>query len=216
MGRAPARRSAAITARPTGPQPITSGASSGSRRALATAWTPTAIGSVSAACSVDEPGRHRQQERLGEAHVLAVAARGVVGVADGARAGRAGRGPGASRPGCPTGSVLRVPGPYSTISAQNSWPMTTSRERSIVNTLPARRAAATNCSACLSACRSEPQMPQASVLTSTSPGPGSGTGRSATTSRRSRITAARMGAILPRLAPTVERCAILGPEVIGP
>ena len=55
MGRAPERRSAAITARPTGPQPITSGASSGSRRALATAWSPTAIGSVSAACSVGSP-----------------------------------------------------------------------------------------------------------------------------------------------------------------
>ena len=55
MGRAPARRSAAITARPTGPQPITSGASSRSRRAFATAWTPTAIGSVSAACSVESP-----------------------------------------------------------------------------------------------------------------------------------------------------------------
>ena len=55
MGRAPGRRSAAITARPTGPQPITSGASSGSRRALATAWRPTAIGSVSAACSVASP-----------------------------------------------------------------------------------------------------------------------------------------------------------------
>ena len=75
IGRAPRRRSAAITARPTGPQPITSGASSGSSRALATACRPTAIGSVSAACSVDEPVRHRQQQRLGEPHVLAVAAR---------------------------------------------------------------------------------------------------------------------------------------------
>ena len=55
MGRAPPSRSAAITARPTGPQPITSGASSGGSRALATACTPTAIGSVSAACSEASP-----------------------------------------------------------------------------------------------------------------------------------------------------------------
>jgi hypothetical protein len=55
IGRAPVSRSAAITARPTGPQPITSGASSGPRRAFITAWSPTAIGSVSAACSVGSP-----------------------------------------------------------------------------------------------------------------------------------------------------------------
>ena len=44
-----------MTARPTGPQPTTSGASPGSKRALATACTPTAIGSVSVACSVARP-----------------------------------------------------------------------------------------------------------------------------------------------------------------
>jgi len=38
-------------------------------------------------------------------------------------------------------------------------------------------------------------MPQASVRTSTSPGPGCGIGTSATTSLRSRITAARMVSI---------------------
>src|SRR5262249_5212321 len=91
----------------------------------------------------------------------------------------------------PTGNRRVVSGPCSTISAQNSWPMTTSRSRSITKALPPRRAVATNCSACLSACRSEPQMPQASVRTNTSPGPGCGTGMSATTSRRSRMTAAR-------------------------
>src|SRR5262245_13168042 len=58
---------------------------------------------------------------------------------------------------------------------------------------PTRREFSTNRSACFSACRSEPQMPHASVLTSTSPGPGSGAGISATTSFLSRITVARMG-----------------------
>src|SRR5438552_7704716 len=91
----------------------------------------------------------------------------------------------------PTGSVRAVPGPCSTISAQNSWPITTSRPRSM-GLPPARRAVSTNFSACLSACRSEPQIPHASVRTSTSPGPGCGTGTSATISLRSRMTAARM------------------------
>ena len=100
--------------------------------------------------------------------------------------------PGLEQTRVPTGSVLLVAGPWSTISAQNSWPITTSRERSITNALPARRETSTKRSACLSAWRSEPQMPQARVLTSTSPGPGSGRGRSATTRRRLRITAARM------------------------
>ena len=48
-------RSAAITASPTGPQPITSGTSPPLILALATAWTPTASGSVSAACSAESP-----------------------------------------------------------------------------------------------------------------------------------------------------------------
>jgi hypothetical protein len=55
IGSAPRSRNAAMTARPTGPHPTTSGASPGSRRALPTACTPTAIGSVSAACSVGNP-----------------------------------------------------------------------------------------------------------------------------------------------------------------
>ena len=55
MGSTLSRRSAAITARPTGPQPMTNGASSGARRAFCTAWTPTAIGSVRAAWSVASP-----------------------------------------------------------------------------------------------------------------------------------------------------------------
>src|SRR5437763_14753553 len=88
-------------------------------------------------------------------------------------------------------STRVVRGPCSTTSAQNSWPITTSRARSIGRP-PARREVSTNLSACLSACRSEPQMPHASVRTSTSPGPGSGIGTSATMSLRSRMTAARM------------------------
>jgi hypothetical protein len=44
-----------MTARPTGPQPITSGTSFLSRRAISTACIPTAIGSVSAACCGERP-----------------------------------------------------------------------------------------------------------------------------------------------------------------
>ncbi len=55
IGPTPRILRAAMTARPTGPQPITSGTSSGVRLALATACQPTAIGSVSAACAVDKP-----------------------------------------------------------------------------------------------------------------------------------------------------------------
>src|SRR5215813_5067003 len=95
----------------------------------------------------------------------------------------------------PTLKARVVCGPWSTTSALNSWPMMTSRLRSMTRGLPARFAVATNWSANLSACRSEPQMPQASVRTSTSPGPGCGIGTSATTSLRSRITAARMVSI---------------------
>src|SRR5437773_2744966 len=85
-----------------------------------------------------------------------------------------------------------APGPWSTISTQNSWPMTTSRRRSMIGVPSARRYALAKRSACLSACRSEPQIPQARVLTSTSPGPGAGIGTSATINRLSRTTAARM------------------------
>src|SRR5215831_10036409 len=93
----------------------------------------------------------------------------------------------------PALSARVVSGPCSTISAQNSWPMTTSRLRSIARGLPERLEISTKRSACLRACRSEPQIPQASVRTSTSPGPGSGAGTSATTKARSRMTTARMG-----------------------
>ena len=92
----------------------------------------------------------------------------------------------------PIDNARVVPGPCSTISAQNSWPMMTSRPRSMTRGFPARRAVSTNLSANFSACRSEPQIPHASVRTSTSPAPGSGAGTSATTSLRSRMTAARI------------------------
>jgi hypothetical protein len=45
----------AMTDSPTGPQPTTSGTSPGATCAIATACQPTAIGSVSAACSVGMP-----------------------------------------------------------------------------------------------------------------------------------------------------------------
>src|SRR5262245_35254620 len=60
-------------------------------------------------------------------------------------------------------------------------------------------------SACFSACRSEPQIPHASVFTSTSPGPGSGVAMSSTISCLLRITAARMAAPF--------ECRIMQPDV---
>ena len=54
-GPMPCSFSAAITASPIGPQPITSATSSGVMRAKATACTPTASGSTSAAWSGSMP-----------------------------------------------------------------------------------------------------------------------------------------------------------------
>src|SRR5208282_527502 len=71
-----------------------------------------------------------------------------------------------------------------------------SRVRSITNGAPVFRAAATSFSACLSVCRSDPHIPHASVLTSTSPAPGTGVGMLSTTSFLPRITAARMTLLL--------------------
>src|SRR5215510_4007503 len=59
----------------------------------------------------------------------------------------------------PALSARVVSGPCSTISAQNSWPMTTSRLRSMTRGLPERLEISTKRSACLRACRSEPQIP---------------------------------------------------------
>ena len=86
IGPTPRSFSAAITASPTGPQPTTSGASLLASCAFTTACKPTAIGSVSAACSVGEAVRHRQEQRVVQQHALAVAAREVVRVADRRRA----------------------------------------------------------------------------------------------------------------------------------
>src|ERR1017187_2127429 len=71
-----------------------------------------------------------------------------------------------------------------------------SRVRSITNGAPVFRAAATSFSACLSVCRSDPHIPHASVLTSTSPAPGTGVGMLSTTSFLPRIMAARMTLLL--------------------
>src|SRR5258708_24015421 len=71
-----------------------------------------------------------------------------------------------------------------------------SRLRSIGNSAPDFRELSTIFSACLSACRSDPQIPHASVLTSASPAPGAGVGMLSTTSFLSRIIAARMIVLL--------------------
>src|SRR6266568_1932023 len=90
-----------------------------------------------------------------------------------------------------------VPGPGSSTSAANSWPIT--RSRPVSNTsgvipTPADAVASfvssTMRSACWAACRSEPQMPHAFVCTSTCPSPGTGSATSSTTMRPPRSTAA--------------------------
>src|SRR5262249_3093017 len=73
----------------------------------------------------------------------------------------------------------------------NSWPNTTSRARSMTKAAPARRATSTSWAACWRAWRSEPQIPQASVLTSTCPFDGVGSASWATTRSPSRNMAAR-------------------------
>ncbi len=70
--------SAAITASPTGPQPITSGTSPPLILALATAWTPTASGSVSAACSAARPLGTSSNSASLEQHALGIGAEIVV------------------------------------------------------------------------------------------------------------------------------------------
>ena len=96
----------------------------------------------------------------------------------------------------PTGTVGSVPGPYSITSQQNSCPITMSRSKSTENVPdPASREARIMSRPNLRKCRSDPQMPQARVLTRTSPAPGSGTGMSSTTSSKSRITTARMSSL---------------------
>ena len=67
-------------------------------------------------------------------------------------------------------------GPKSTTSAQNSCPSTTSRFGSMRKGAPDSRAASTSFSVCWTVWRSEPQIPQARVFTSTWPLPGSGSG----------------------------------------
>src|ERR1700678_4270437 len=72
------------------------------------------------------------------------------------------------------------------------------RLRSITDGEPALRAPSTILSAYLSACRSDPQIPHASVLTRASPAPGAGVGMVSTTSFLFRIIAARMSDLLLR------------------
>src|SRR5262245_42968782 len=75
--------------------------------------------------------------------------------------------------------------------------MTRSRDGSSANGAPVSFAASTILSACVRACRSEPQIPHARVLTRTSPGPGSGSGTVSATSVAFRMTAARMLRLSP-------------------
>ena len=178
-----AASSAAITARPTGPQPITSGASPGSRRGLRDRVQPDG-------------------HRLGQRRVLGRRARSAPAAAASRRAPSARRSrrdtrSSSRRPAmprrahserhrddtrAPAARRLRACPARSRGSRRRTrGPSRRRAPRSITNGAPDSRADSTSLSACLSACRSEPQMPQASVLTSTSPGPGSGSGTVSTT-----------------------------------
>lgn len=181
-----------MTARPTGPQPTTRETDFGSRRALATACRPTAKGSVMAACSVGRPfgtsstrpsertirsakppGRRLEKPRSSTPVALITAGTLTTRV--------------------PAFSVLAEPGPWSRISAQNSWPKTVSaRGSKPLSGAPARFDRSIMCSMWCRACRSEPQMPQASVRTSTWPDSGSSSGISSQTSCLLRRTTALM------------------------
>src|SRR4051812_30498782 len=86
-----------------------------------------------------------------------------------------------------------VPGPSSTTSAQNSWPITKSWCGSNVIGAPSSFADSASRSPNFSAWRSEPQMPHALTATSASPGPGTGSGTSSMRSEVPRAMAARMG-----------------------
>src|SRR5438105_6008750 len=102
------------------------------------------------------------------------------------------------------GATPAVSGPSSSTSTANSWPITMSRSGSKPNSdmgSPGRLAATSRDReamrwACLRVCRSEPQMPQARVRTSTCPGPGTGSATSSTSSRPPRMTAAFTSAAL--------------------
>ncbi len=78
--------------------------------AFATACTPTASGSVSAACSAARPFGTSQQHTLREQHALGEGAEIVVGVADALRAVR-GQQRGSEQTRVPGLSLPVVPGP---------------------------------------------------------------------------------------------------------
>ena len=99
------------------------------------------------------------------------------------------------------GSGCSQPGPSSTTSQQNSWPMTRrlvgskgDRLERVGRVLRGQLVAQRQRSSpCCRRCRSLPQMPQASTLVSTWPDWGTGSGTSSTSSAHRRITAARIG-----------------------
>ena len=165
----------------------------GSSLALATACAPTAKGSVSAALSVGRP--------FGTARISA----SLSSIRSAKPPGRRLEKPSASTPpACmvigtlttraPVFSARAEPGPKSRISAQNSWPNTVSAAGSKpLSGAPARRVRSIMCSMWCRACRSDPQIPQASVLTSTWPSAGTRSATSSQTSALLRRTTALMG-----------------------
>src|SRR4029079_13459003 len=97
-------------------------------------------------------------------------------------------------------AAMSAPGPASTTSATNSWPMTMPSDSASLShgADPLIREAAIMSSMYFAACRSLPQMPQASTLASTWPGPGFRISISSIASDLPRNTIARIGLFASR------------------
>lgn len=166
----PLSRNAAMIAIPIGPQPITSAASPGAKPDLLTACSPTAIGSVSAACRGSTPSgtlsSNGTDSSILSAYPPSTVLLDMIGsnpLGDNNTGSDVTRVPGAG---------ASVPGPASRTSALNSWPMNTSLPRSTGSPpctgIPViSRVSRTIWSPCLAKCRSEPQIPQALTATRT-------------------------------------------------
>ena len=89
---------------------------------------------------------------------------------------------GSDTTGVPADQASRVSAPYSSTRPLNSWPMTTDSCGRMMSSYPMPETRSAIWSACLRACRSEPQMPPRTTSSSTWPGPGTGSGTSATSS----------------------------------
>ena len=199
-GRCRGSFSSAMHASPTGPQPSTMALSPTAIRLLATACTPTASGSVSAAMLGGQAAGHLEREQLVEHHQLGVAAGVHVGEAERVEALRRRRRPACDTTMSPTFRLLAVRAEVDHLAAElvAHHRVVLGLEHASAPADPAeRRRPARSISAVLSA----PWLQQVQVAAADAagqhlgqhlPGPGVGSGMSSTRSCQSRITAARM------------------------